>query len=235
MDFDEKTKTINDTLIDFWNSAISLSEEEIKEEATELEYRDLAPSKKLFNAIVELKGCKNVLDYGCGNGWASIIAAKGGIKNVTAVDVGENIIETARFYANLYGVSDRLEIKKVPLDYLSNLPPKSFDGFICSNVLDVIPLATSKKIIEEAARILCENGKAIIGMNFFISEDMAKTRGMKLEDRCLFVDGVLRLVSYSDDEWLEMFSPYFALERLDHFAWPNEKTESRRLFVLRKK
>ncbi len=34
MDIDENAKSINETLIDFWNSAISLSEEEREEEAT---------------------------------------------------------------------------------------------------------------------------------------------------------------------------------------------------------
>ncbi len=236
MDIDENAKSINETLIDFWNSAISLSEEEREEEASEkADYRELAPSRKLFVAVSELKDSKKVLDYGCGNGWASIVAAKSGCQDVTAVDLGENIVETAKFYANLYGVGKYLKIQKVPLDYLSNTPSGSFDGFICSNVLDVIPISTSQEIIKEASRILTKGSKAIIGMNFFISEEMAKDRNMKLEDRCLFVDNVLRLVSYSDEEWLEMFAPYFDLERLDHFAWPNEKEEKRRLFVLRRK
>ena len=236
MDIDENAKSINETLIDFWNSAISLSEEEREEEASEkADYRELAPSEKLLAAVSLLKGCKKVLDYGCGNGWASIVAIKAGCQDVTAVDLGENIVETAKFYANLYGVGKYLRIQKVPLDYLSIIPSGSFDGFICSNVLDVVPISISQEIIKETARILTKGSKAIIGMNFFISEEMAQDRNMKLEDRCLFVDNVLRLVSYSDEEWLEMFAPYFDLERLDHFAWPNEKEERRRLFVLRRK
>ena len=236
MDIDENAKSINETLIDFWNSAISLSEEEREEEASEkADYRELAPSEKLLAAVSLLKGCKKVLDYGCGNGWASIVAIKAGCQDVTAVDLGEHIVETAKFYANLYGVGKYLRIQKVPLDYLSIIPSGSFDGFICSNVLDVVPISISQEIIKETARILTKGSKAIIGMNFFISEEMAQDRNMKLEDRCLFVDNVLRLVSYSDEEWLEMFAPYFDLERLDHFAWPNEKEERRRLFVLRRK
>ncbi|GEM_PF-6151835 len=48
----------------------------------------------------------------------------------------------------------------------------------------------------------------------------------------LYVDGVLRLVSLSDDEWTALFSRHFKVIRLEHFAWPGEKSETRRLFHL---
>ena len=50
----------------------------------------------------------------------------------------------------------------------------------------------------------------------------------------VFVDGVLRMVSRSDEEWSEIFSEFFTVEKLDHFAWPMEKEETRRLFILKK-
>jgi len=49
------------------------------------------------------------------------------------------------------------------------------------------------------------------------------------------VDGVLRLVSRTDEEWAAIFSPYYTVERLEHFAWPGEAKETRRLFCLRKR
>ena len=47
------------------------------------------------------------------------------------------------------------------------------------------------------------------------------------------MDGVLRLVSRTDEEWARLFSPLFEVESLEHFAWPGEKEERRRLFRLR--
>ena len=64
--------------------------------------------------------------------------------------------------------------------------------------------------------------------------EAAKQRGMDLvEDKYLFVDNVLRLLSLSDEEWKELFLPYFEVEQLDYFAWPGEQKETRRLFILR--
>ncbi len=50
----------------------------------------------------------------------------------------------------------------------------------------------------------------------------------------LFQNGVLRLLSLDDESWKRRLSPYFEIERLDYFAWPNEKKETRRLFLLKK-
>ena len=66
--------------------------------------------------------------------------------------------------------------------------------------------------------------------------EAATERGMELADgRALYIDGVLRLFSRTDEEWAEVFSPYFTVEQLEHFAWPGEAAERRRLFRLKKK
>ena len=65
---------------------------------------------------------------------------------------------------------------------------------------------------------------------------MAAARNIELVDGYrLYMDGVLRLVSRSDEEWIQIFSPWYDIEKLEHFAWPGEETETRRLFYLRKK
>ena len=66
--------------------------------------------------------------------------------------------------------------------------------------------------------------------------EKAAARGVKLtDDGVLYQDGVIRLVSRTDGEWTEFFAPYFTVEKLEHFAWPGEPAENRRLFYLRKK
>ncbi|MBP5216374.1 MAG: class I SAM-dependent methyltransferase [Bacilli bacterium] len=228
----------NEALIRFWDSAIRMNEESKEElrKAEDLDYRELAPSKKLLDAIYELRSCRRVLDYGCGNGWASIAAIKCGCPKVQAVDMGKGIIDSVSFFADLFGVKDSLEATLITPDWLSKVPDNSFDGLICSNVLDVVPLETCKEIIQECARILQKDAKAVIGLNFYMSPEAAKARGVELvEGRYLFVDGILRLSSRKDEEWEELFAPYFEILKLDHFAWPNEEKESRRLFLLRRK
>ena len=81
-------------LVEFWNQSFLLSEEgkkQISQIDKNDDYSQLAPSLKLFDALKEFKGLENVLDYGCGSGWASIILAKSNVKQVVAVDVASII------------------------------------------------------------------------------------------------------------------------------------------------
>ena len=229
---------INNNLLKFWDEAIKLTPEEKKEELKieKRDYKDLAPSIKLFNAAQELGKCEYVLDYGCGSGWAAITIVKSGAKKVRAVDLGSNIIDTAKFYAELYGVGNNLDILKISPDWFETVPYEIYDGIICSNVLDVVPLETSLYIIKELARIATKDAKVIIGLNFYLSKEDAKNRGLDLvEDKYLVINGTLRLLSLTDEKWTELFSPYFEIESLEYFAWPGEKQETRRLFRLKRR
>ena len=231
------TEQDNKALIEFWDRALALPEGETYDEQSNDpdEWKELAPSEKLFEAASSLGNKKKVLDYGCGNAWAGIIAAKCGCPEVTAVDVSAGPVQTAGYYAKYFGVADRVSTQCVDPDWLKNVPDKTYDGFICSNVLDVIPSETAEEIIRESSRIVTEDATVMIGMNYYMSPEACAARGIELvEGNKLYVDGVLRLVSCSDDEWRSIFAPYFTVERLEYFAWPGEQTESRRLFYLRR-
>ena len=67
----------NQALLAFWDSFFALPEE-AKEGARQEgigPWEALAPSEKLLKAACALGAKKNVLDFGCGNGWAAIAAA----------------------------------------------------------------------------------------------------------------------------------------------------------------
>ena len=229
-------KEVNQVLIKFWDSAMNLSKEDIDEiNASSVgEAIELAPSPKLAEAVKELGQCHHVLDYGCGSGWAAIIASKSGAKQVDAVDLGENIIETVKVYVRKYQPCS-VNAQTINADWLKNVPNDTYDGFISSNVLDVVPLETAQEIIKETARVVVKDAKVIIGLNFFMDEEAAKKRNIELiEGKYLIMNGVLRLTSLSDEEWTKMFSPYFKVIKLDYFAWPNEPRETRRLFILKR-
>lgn len=229
---------INEELLRFWDEAMRMTEEEMEKEtkAGGRDPRRLAPSLKLYEAVCGLGSCANVLDYGCGTGWAAIAAAKSGCRDVTAADVGEHIAETASFFADLFGVRDRIRVLQVPTEWLKTVPAETYDGLVCSNVLDVVPYGTAREILKEFGRITRPGASVVIGLNFYLSEEAARAKGLELADgRYLFVDGVLRLSSSSDAEWEEAFAPFFRTERTDHFAWPGEKKETRRMFVLKRK
>jgi cyclopropane fatty-acyl-phospholipid synthase-like methyltransferase len=222
--------------VDFWNKNYELTEEAIaetmNEEVGEDDWKTLAPANKLFEALKELASCERVLDYGCGHGWASIICAKHGCKAVKAVDVAENSKTMTDLYAKVFGVSDRIDCEAVSTDWLKEQPAESYDGLFMSNVIDVMPLEIAEDILSNLKRILKKDSKVIIGMNNHITPETAEKRGFTVkEGKYLFSDGILRLSLVSDEEWTEILSKYFKIEKLDHFAWAGEEKETRRLFL----
>ena len=229
-------KQTNADLIRFWGDAISLSEEDKQTLAdAPKDLSALAPSPELFAAAKSLGTYKRVLDYGCGHGWASVIAASSGAKTVEAVDMSPSIIEAASYYAKAFGVSERIDAHVIDAAWLFKRGEGSYDAVICSNVLDVVPKQTAMEIIQGLHASLSPNGKAIIGLNFYLSPEAASKRGMDLKDGCLFVNGILRLSSLSDEDWFSLFEPFFIVEKLEYFAWTGEEKKTRRLFWLRKR
>ena len=228
----------NQKLIEFWNRAFSMPEEQETQipDQHEEDWKELAPSDKLFRAACSLGRRKKVLDYGCGSGWAAIIAAKSGCPDVTAVDAAPAAVQAARLNALRYGTADRIHFHCAASGWLQSIPSDTYDGLFCSNVLDVIPPETAEEIVRESARVVRRDSPVIIGLNYCLSPEAAAGKGLELVDgNRLYLDGVLRLVSRTDEEWTQLLSPWFTVERLEHFAWPGETKETRRLFLLRKR
>ena len=59
-------------------------------------------------------------------------------------------------------------------------------------------------------------------------------RGFHAEGHQVYIEGILRLTTLTDEEWMDIFRPYFQVEKLTYFAWPDETRETRRLFFLTK-
>lgn len=235
---DTQTTRDNQALLEFWDRFFAIPEEE-KEAARREgvgEWKELAPSEKLLRAVCELGGRKKVLDYGCGNGWAAVAAAKSGCPDVTAADPAPHAAEMAGFLAELFGVSEQVHPVCCAGDWLKTVPAETYDGLICSNVLDVVPPETAEEILRELARVVTADAQIVIGLNYYLSPETAAEKGMELTDgRLLYQDGVLRLVSRTDEEWAALFAPCFTVDGLEHFAWPGESEERRRLFRLRRR
>lgn len=226
-------------LKEFWNNAYSLDDKEKEEflkELTDDSWHDLVPSEKQIDALKTITCCEKILDYGCGNGWASIALAKLGAKNILAVDVSENPVIQTKVLSNAFKLDGAITPKCVSDTWLDDVADSSFDAVFTSNVLDVIPFDISDNIIKELSRILKKEGKLIVSLNYYIKPVENKERMMTVkDDKYLYINGILRLASRTDDEWIEVFKKYFNLEKLEYFAWPGENNETRRLFFLSKK
>ena len=219
----------------FWDKNFLLTEEakkEILEYDRDKDYTILAPSEKLIKACNELGTKTKVLDYGAGFGFASIIAKRAGAKEVIAFDTSKNARDLALYYANYF----KADINYVASDeeWLHNEEDNKYDGIICSNVLDVLPLDISKDIIKNLARVAKRDALIIIGLNYYVDVNKIPPINGK-KTNLLYIDGVLRLMSLTDEEWADLFKEYFEVVKLEHFSWQGEEKEARRLFFLRKK
>lgn len=228
--------------LDFWQKAFVL-EEEGKEaylgkirSGSEEEWSTLAPSRKLYEAAKSLAPCKKILDYGCGHGWASFIMAKNGAKDITAVEVTESAREAAALMAKESGLENCLHVTGIDTEWLGRQPEETYDGLFCSNVIDIVPEETAEEIIRNLARVSTKDAGIVISMNYYMEpKDNPERRLTVKKGNHIYIDDILRMVSRSDEEWSEIFGRYFHVLKIDHFAWPKEETERRRIFFLARK
>ena len=226
--------SVNSSLIAFWNQVFAQDEDNQNGEYPD-DFRELAPSEELYLAAVSLAEHSKVLDYGCGSGWASLIAAGHGCVDITAADPAENAVKAVTYAASQYRMSEQIHPVQITLQWPDSIPDQTFDGIFCSNVLDVIPEITAGEILRLFHRIAKDDADLIIGLNYYLSPEAAAAKNLKLKDgKYLYVSGILRLVSRTDSEWEGFFSPYFKVKSLQYFAWPDETAKTRRLFHLKK-
>ena len=225
-------------LVEFWNQSFVISHDDKKNMKdaikTENDWKDLAPSSKLFDVLISFKDLDNVLDYGAGSGWASIIMAKSGVKHIDAVDVAKNSIEMIKFYSEIFEESDKIKPILIDETWLGKQDSNKYDGLFCSNVLDVIPYDMAKDIVKQCARIVKKGAKVIFSFNYYIDPKAMEQKGFSVSDSYIYINGILRLNSIDEVGWTNLFKKYFQVEKIDYFAWPGEEKETRRLFVLRK-
>lgn len=222
----------------FWNQTLLLDDETkqaIDSSDKETEWKDIG-IPKLFDASQTLTSRKKVLDYGCGAGSLALAIAKGGCLDVTAVDVAKNAADFTQYMVDAYGVSNSIKVLHIEDTWLAEHEGNTYDGIICSNVVDVLPPEVSLDIIKNLARVATKDGSVIISMNFYREPKSNPDRGIEIRNgNCMFVNDILRLVLRTDEEWTEIFKDYFEVEKIVHFGWPGEETEDRRIFFLKKK
>lgn len=224
----------------FWDQVFELDDnakEEYKKELSSEDWKSLAPSEKLADVLVrELASKEKVLDYGCGEGWAGIILNKSGCKDVTSVDVVDNAIKMADFLKSLFDIGTALKTECVPVDYLSKVDSQSYDGIFCGNVIDVLPADISQEIISNFSRIARPGATIIVAMNYYAEPVSNPEKGIEVKsDNEIYVNGILRMVTRTDDEWAQIFKEYFEVEKIEYFAWPGETEEKRRIFIIKKR
>lgn len=218
---------INEDLINFWNKEFeSLKAPEIIK-SKELSKNPLYESFKYMGDHSE-----SVLDFGCGSGFGIFTTYLHGhkIKYGLGIDTSKAAIDYCKETARLSNMESLSFLNENHL-YLNNLEGKSFDGIICSNVLDVVPFETSSEMIKAMDRVLKDKGLLLIKLNFFLTDSMINKNEMKEVDKDTYtLNGILRGVNLTTDEWIQRFRNYEVL-KIDSYQRLEKGPKDRIIFL----
>lgn len=141
-----------------------LGEDHIKDDIDRVENKEYieVPLKKFLEQFsIDIRD-KNILDFGCGSGAASVILAKFGAKKILGVDIDAGRLDIAKLRIRDYGFNDRIEV--CLLKDTKSLPFKnnSFDIVICNAVIEHIDPKERKFYIKELWRLVSPGGYFLI-------------------------------------------------------------------------
>lgn len=100
---------------------------------------------------------KNILDFGCGNGWLSVVLAKMGA-NVSGFDISEEAVRVASSMADYNDVGKSTHFQ-VGSGYDTGFPDQSFELVIGQAILH--HLGDKESLARELNRVLKPGGKAV--------------------------------------------------------------------------
>lgn len=119
-----------------------------------------------WGLVGNVKGLK-VLDYGCGNGWLSVLLAKSGA-DVCGIDISEELIKKADALRDRQGLGKRISFKVMAAEDLT-FPDRSFDLALGSAILHHTDI---DRALSNISRVLKPGGRAIfiepLNQNIFL-------------------------------------------------------------------
>ncbi|MCF6464805.1 class I SAM-dependent methyltransferase [Clostridium sp. Cult2] len=171
----------------------------------------------------------SILDFGCGNGVWLFKCYLRGTKVHRGIDIAEEGIKIAR------------EIQKVSkkenfiftvggVETLESIPNDSFDGVILSNIIDNLIPSDAIKALSEVKRILKIDGKVLIKLNPFLTDEQIKEWDIKIIEKNFLDDGLF-LWNQTTEEWTKLLGSYFSIVKYKDIYYP-EHEQYNRLFLL---
>jgi ubiquinone/menaquinone biosynthesis C-methylase UbiE len=198
-------KKTNQELMSFWDNFFN------QYEPMTINAKDVKVENALDQYIKDVGDyANNILDFGSGIGQCIMMASLLGNKMTKglAVDSSSKAIELldkTLENSNIKGIETMVGTQKD----LVSLPDHSFDGVLCSNVLDVVPFETSEEMIEEITRLLKPKGLLMLKLNFYLTEDIIKrTKAEEISKNSYTINGVLRSHNLTTEEWVERFKGF---------------------------
>lgn len=220
--------------LEFWDKTFREGINSLEEYKDE----DIKISSLSDNIMDEFaNSCTNVLDYGTGNG---IFLFQCKQKNNTIKGVGieptKYGVESANRMVELNNVKySGLEFFQGNVNYLKSIKDDTYDGIICSNVLDVIEPKLIEEILVQFERVLKKDGILFIKLNPEMNDDMIKkVNGVEFKQHLISINNILRLYNKSSDYWKKIFNNYFEIKYYVEFPYTGQKALNRIYYLINK-
>ncbi|MCD2501216.1 class I SAM-dependent methyltransferase [Clostridium sp. NSJ-145] len=188
---------------------------------------------KTFDSAIKwaCNGAERIVDFGCGNGTVLFLCALNGSKFHIGIDLSEKGIEVAKKRSYDMAVGEYKFIQG-GIEELKNIESSCIDSVVLSNIIDNLYPEDSELLIKEVKRILKVNGKVLVKLNPYITEDKIKEFNIEVVKDSLLDDGLL-LLNRSTEEWYEFFNNEFTIKEFKEIYY-KEHDQYNRLFYLKK-
>lgn len=133
------------------------------------------------------------------NGTLLFKCALRGTENHRGIDISKEAILVAK-EIQIEGKTGNFDFTVGEVEALSTISDSSFDAIILSNVIDNLIPSDAIKVLSESKRILRKQGKILIKLNPYITEEQILEWDIKIiEDN--FLDDGLFLWNQTSEEW----------------------------------
>ena len=186
----------------YWNQIFDTSDYDYKKLARK-------DSWQSFIDDANKKNIKSVLDLGSGGGHWSIILARTGIKEITAVDFSDIAISKLIKWAEEENLIIKTKVCSIQ-DYYDSC---KYDMIICNSVLDHLFLTDIKKVLKNIANMLDKKGSAYISFDALEENDDDNNNYILLENGYRqYSDGMIWKY-FNEDEIRDLLSKYFVIDK----------------------
>lgn len=176
-------------------------------------------------------GVKTLFDFGCGNGTMIFYCALRGVESLHGIDLSTEAIKLSKERAKLMKFGS-YDFKVGSIRELKSISDEIYDGIILSNIVDNLKPKDATELLGQAKRILKSNGKILIKLNPYITEEQIKEWNIKIIENNLLDDGLL-LWNQTTEQWRELLQQYFKEEEFVDIYFP-EHDQYNRMFLMRK-
>ncbi len=172
---------------------------------------------------------KSLLDFGCGSGTILFKCSLRGTQMHIGIDNSPEAINLAKA-TQLLMQKGEFNFLVGGVDCLKDLPERSFDSVILSNILDNLIPNDAFQLLEHIQRLLVNHGKVFLKLNPYLSKKQIVDWNIKVIDGNFLDDGLF-LWNQTTEEWRALVEKYFSVIDFKEIYYPNYE-QYNRLFLL---